>query len=69
MAIIGVLIAIAAYLNIVIYQEYFGDGPPYFGRQENLDKWVDPRGWLALSDAVLGCAVWKVAISIRRLRR
>jgi hypothetical protein len=60
-----ILVAGAVLLNVAVYQEYFGDGPPYFGRRENMDKWTDPRGWLVLADAglalVVGCvaACWK----------
>jgi hypothetical protein len=62
------LVCIAVYLNVGVYQEFFGSGPPHFGMHENMDKWEDPRPWLAILDLVLALAIWKTATSMRRIR-
>ena len=53
---LGIVLAVAV-LNAEVYSEYFGDGPPYFGRTTNLDKWSNPLPLLALFDAatLVGC--------------
>lgn len=33
---------VVAFLNAEVYSEYFGDGPPYFARTTNMDKWSNP---------------------------
>ncbi|MET0255407.1 MAG: hypothetical protein ABW193_06415 [Luteibacter sp.] len=62
------LICIAVYLNVAVYQEFFSSGPPHFGMHENMDKWEDPRPCLAISDLVLVLAIWKTTTSMRRIR-
>jgi hypothetical protein len=56
-----------AFLNMEAYLEFFSDGPPYFGRRENMDKWSDPRPVLGAVDAgilmllLLLLRIWKAA--------
>ncbi len=58
-------VCVGAYLNIGVYLEFFSDGPPYFGRRENMDKWSDPRPVLGAIDAsilmllLLLLRIWK----------
>lgn len=53
------------YVNVSVYLEFFSNGPPYYGREENMDKWSDPRPLLIATDTFLfGIA----AISLWRLR-
>jgi len=66
-ALILAVLCLGAYLNIAVYLEYFSDGPPYFGRRENMDKWSDPRPMLGAADAgvllflLLLARAWKAA--------
>jgi hypothetical protein len=61
------VVCLGAFLNVEVYLEYFSDGPPYFGRRENMDKWSDPRPVLGAVDAgliilIVGMArAWKAA--------
>ena len=52
-------------LNVDVYQELYSDGPPYFGRTENMDKWTSPMPWLIPVDAILAALLgwigWHVA--------
>lgn len=44
--------------------EAFGEGPPYYGRTMNMDKWSDPRPALVLLDSgviVVSGAAWFAA--------
>jgi hypothetical protein len=72
-AILAVL-CLSAFLNIEVYLEYFSDGPPYFGRRENMDKWSDPRPVLGAVDAgltllLLGITrAWRAASNMPTLR-
>lgn len=36
------LVALVAYITIDSIIGNFGDGPPYYGRTTNMDKWEDP---------------------------
>lgn len=54
-----IALAIGTYLSVAVYVEFFSDGPPYFGRRENMDKWEDPRPWLfALDGAIALLLSW-----------
>lgn len=66
-ALILAVVCLGVYLNIEVYLEYFSDGPPYFGRRENMDKWSDPRPVLGAVDTgfvfflLLLARIWKAA--------
>jgi len=47
------LVAAGISLNADVYQELYSEGPPYFGRTENMDKWTSPMPWLIPVDALL----------------
>lgn len=62
-------VLVAAILNVEVYSEYFGDGPPYYGRTTNMDKWSDPLPLLATFDAIalVGCWMgWRCVNNDRR---
>ncbi|HET7538538.1 MAG TPA: hypothetical protein VFK05_01655 [Polyangiaceae bacterium] len=47
-----VVLAVCALRTHATYLEYYGDGPPYYGRTTNMDKWESPMFDLALSNAL-----------------
>ncbi len=47
-----VLLAGVAWLNVGVLAEAYGDGPPYYGRTTNMDKWSDPVPLLLVIDVV-----------------
>jgi len=65
-----VLLTGVAWLNVVNLAEAYGDGPPYYGRTTNMDKWSDPVPVLLLVDAVALTLVGVLlAAGIRGLRK
>jgi len=40
------------YVNVDAFLGAFGDGPPYYGRTTNMDKWENPIPLLAVIDIV-----------------
>ena len=40
------------YVNIDTITGTFGDGPPYYGRTTNMDKWENPLPTLVAIDAI-----------------
>ena len=51
------------------YLEYYGDGPPYYGRTTNMDKWQSPVNKLLLSNGGGLALIAVVAYASRRLPR
>jgi hypothetical protein len=59
---------LVAAFNFVALSEAFGDGPPYFSRTTNMDKWTNPLPiLLAIDTAVLMLTALGLVL-IRRLR-
>ncbi|WP_309880362.1 hypothetical protein [Caballeronia sp. LZ029] len=54
--------------NVVNLNEAYSDGPPYYARTMNMDKWTDPRPALAAIDAVTVLLIASVAYVARRFR-
>ncbi|HKO47313.1 MAG TPA: hypothetical protein VJV79_06300 [Polyangiaceae bacterium] len=55
LSIIAVL-AVCALHTHATYLEYYGDGPPYYGRTTNMDKWQDPMLELVVTNTIgLAC--------------
>lgn len=48
------LVAFAIYVNIDNLIGAFGDGPPYYGRTTNMDKWANPLPFLFVFDLLVG---------------
>ncbi|HLK99331.1 MAG TPA: hypothetical protein VK539_02060 [Myxococcaceae bacterium] len=72
MAIVSAVLLLAgvAWLNVLNLSEAYGDGPPYYGRTTNMDKWSDPVPVLLVLDAVTLAVVGALlAVGIRGLRR
>jgi hypothetical protein len=64
LALAGSIIA----FNVININEAFGDGPPYYGRTTNMDKWFNPLPVLATVDS-LGVLVIAACIYFMRRRR
>jgi hypothetical protein len=50
-----VVFAVCALRTYASYVEYYGEGPPYYGRTTNMDKWQSPVFGLVIMN-VLGLA-------------
>ena len=59
------LIGLVAWLNWFNLNEAFGDGPPYYGRTTNMDKWANPAPVLIALDAVTAV----IAVALLRFAR
>ncbi|GJH28752.1 hypothetical protein [Caballeronia novacaledonica] len=54
--------------NVLNLNEAYGDGPPYYARTMNMDKWTDPLPALAAIDAVTVLLIVAVVYVARRYR-
>ncbi|URV28016.1 hypothetical protein [Burkholderia gladioli] len=63
-----VVVALAAAFNVLNLREAYGDGPPYYGRTTNMDKWESPLPMLLPVDAVVIVLLGVYAIWLRRTR-
>ena len=61
------VVAIVAF-NAINLTEAFGNGPPYYGRTTNIDKWSNPLPVLAGVDAVGVLAIAGYVYLLRRGR-
>ena len=62
-ALLAIVLLVGAF-NVLNLNEAYGDGPPYYARTTNMDKWTDPLPVLALVDVVtllLAAAIWHLA--------
>ncbi|MDP5008219.1 MAG: hypothetical protein NWQ13_04340 [Glaciimonas sp.] len=57
-----VLVLFVSYINVDAIIGAFGDGPPYYGRTTNMDKWENPIPLLAVVDIL---AIVIVGIAVR----
>ncbi|WP_186015789.1 hypothetical protein [Burkholderia gladioli] len=68
----GLIILIIVFLTVAFnmfnLQEAYGDGPPYYGRTTNIDKWESPFPMLLPVDAVVIVLLGVYAIWLRRTR-
>lgn len=61
--VLGALIFIvAAFFNYHVIQESYGQGPPYYSRTTNMDKWSNPLPELLVGDLVV---VFVVGLLVR----
>lgn len=58
--------ALVAYINVEALSTAFGEGPPYYGRTTNMDKWTNPIPMLLALDALLAAALVPTGFWIRR---
>ena len=65
---VGLLLLVGAIVafNAINLSEAFGNGPPYYGRTTNMDKWSNPLPVLAGVDAL---GVLAIALYVYFLRR
>ena len=65
---VGLLVLVGAIVafNAINLSEAFGNGPPYYGRTTNMDKWSNPLPVLAGVDAL---GVLAIAVYVYFLRR
>lgn len=65
---VGLLVLVGAIVafNAINLSEAFGNGPPYYGRTTNMDKWSNPLPVLAGVDAL---GVLAIALYVYFLRR
>jgi hypothetical protein len=54
--------------NVINIREAYGDGPPYYSRTTNMDKWTDPRPILGAVDGAMLVAIGAYFYWIRRRR-
>ena len=61
--------ALLGWINYGALSEAYGDGPPYYGRTVNMDKWSDPLpGLLMLDVPALLMLAAATALFLRRQR-
>ena len=64
------LLLAAAWINFNILTEAYGEGPPYYSRTTNMDKWTNPLPYLLPLDiVVLGLTALAMRFSLRSIRR
>jgi hypothetical protein len=64
LVVVVALVTACVYLDYTILIEYYGDGPPYYGRSVNMDKWQNPLPFLAVINAFVVAVVgliWKAS--------
>jgi hypothetical protein len=63
------VLLIAAWWSQDVFREAYGNGPPYYGRTTNMDKWDSPIAVLVIVDVLaLGSGVGLVTYALRRFR-
>jgi hypothetical protein len=63
------VLALCAWFDYGMVAEYYGDGPPYYGRTVNMDKWSSPLPLLAVVNlGALAVAGVIVRATVRRNR-
>jgi hypothetical protein len=60
------LLIVVVYVNVVSIAGAFGQGPPYYGRTTNMDKWTNPLPALGALDLA---ALAIVLVAGRWIRR
>ncbi|KVM70312.1 hypothetical protein WJ59_00600 [Burkholderia gladioli] len=66
--IVLIIVLLTVALNLLNLREAYGDGPPYYGRTTNMDKWESPLPMLLPVDAVVIVLLGVYAIWLRRTR-
>ena len=60
-ATIAVLVILCLYIDYMTVVEFYGDGPPYYGRTTNMDKWHDPLPLLAFANLIVLAVIGLIA--------
>ena len=55
LAVTSAIVGLCLYYDVATITEFYGSGPPYYGRTTNMDKWSDPLPSLVVVN--LGAAV------------
>ena len=64
------LIGFATYVNIDNLVGAFGNGPPYYGRTTNMDKWANPIPFLMFFNLiVIGITYFVIRWALRTLKQ
>ncbi|RQS22558.1 hypothetical protein [Burkholderia sp. Bp8998] len=63
-----ILLAPVFAFNAINLSEAYGDGPPYYARTTNMDKWTDPLPLLGVIDGAMLVAIGAYCLWIRRRR-
>lgn len=66
LAVGAITVPMMLWLNVAWLNEAFGDGPPYYGRSTNMDKWRNPVPALLVID---GLALLIIAVPLLICRR
>ncbi|AYZ63201.1 hypothetical protein EGY31_08135 [Burkholderia multivorans] len=66
-ALLVMLVLVFAF-NAINLEEAYGDGPPYYARTTNMDKWTDPLPMLGIVDGAMLVAIGAYFFWIRRRR-
>ncbi|WP_175922586.1 hypothetical protein [Burkholderia latens] len=61
-------ILLACAFNAISLNEAYGDGPPYYARTTNMDKWTNPLPLLGMVDGAMLAAIAAYCLWIRRSR-
>ncbi|MDR5765172.1 MULTISPECIES: hypothetical protein [unclassified Caballeronia] len=62
------ILLLVATLNVYNLNEAYGDGPPYYARTTNMDKWTDPLPALVAVDAIAVVQIAAILYLTRRKR-
>jgi hypothetical protein len=62
-------LALLMLIHWSLLQEAYGDGPPYYGRSSNMDKWTSPWPPLLALDACTLVACGVLALRAPRSKR
>jgi hypothetical protein len=66
-AAIALLVCAAIIVSYVLISDAYGEGPPYYGRTVNMDKWTSPLPIVVPIDLVaLAAVAWLAAGRVRR---
>ena len=69
MVLVAALLSFLAYVNYDAIVGAFGDGPPYYGRTTNMDKWANPIPTLLGVDLLaLGLSWFLLRWALRAVR-
>ncbi|MBY4833314.1 hypothetical protein [Burkholderia dolosa] len=63
-----VLLVLVFAFNAINLQDAYGDGPPYYARTTNMDKWTNPLPTLEIIDGATLVAIAAYCVWIRRRR-
>ncbi|MDR5813403.1 MULTISPECIES: hypothetical protein [unclassified Caballeronia] len=66
--IVAILYALLVAWNVLALTEYYGDGPPYYSRTTNMDKWTNPIPLMTVVDSIGALIIGGILYLMRRTR-